>query len=84
MSPSPYSCRPSFLLTLLLRLAAGSDVWPISQLTDNERDKVSTICAELHASSILGTLAVPDMIESVSAIARSFEEVEKICIDCWT
>ncbi|GAA5951511.1 hypothetical protein JCM3765_005957 [Sporobolomyces pararoseus] len=60
------------------------DVWPISQLSEDERDKVSTICAELHASSILGTLAVPDMIESVSAIARSFEEVEKICYDCWT
>ncbi|GAA5906035.1 uncharacterized protein JCM6883_002530 [Sporobolomyces salmoneus] len=60
------------------------DVWPISKLSEAERDKVSTICAEFHASSILGTLAVPDMIESVSAIARSFEEVEKICIDCWT
>ncbi|GAA6013706.1 hypothetical protein JCM11491_005065 [Sporobolomyces phaffii] len=60
------------------------DVWPVSQLTEGERDKVSTICAELHASSILGTLAVPDMIESVSAIARSFDEVEKICVDCWT
>ena len=64
--------------------SSSSDVWPISQLSESERDRVSTICAELHASSILGTLAVPDMIESVSAIARSFEEVEKICIDCWT
>ncbi|GAA5926356.1 uncharacterized protein JCM15063_000254 [Sporobolomyces koalae] len=60
------------------------DVWPIAQLSETERDRVSTICAELHNSAILATLAVPDMIESVSAIARSFEEVEKACIDCWT
>lgn len=32
---------------------------------------------------ILAALAVPDMLESVVPIGRSFEEVEKLTVDTW-
>ncbi|GAA6063693.1 hypothetical protein JCM10212_000272 [Sporobolomyces blumeae] len=60
------------------------DVWPIGELTLPERDRVSVLCHELYNTTIMATLAIPDMLESPSAIVRSFEEVEKVCTDSWT
>lgn len=42
------------------------------------------MCRDLYYTNLLGTLAVPDMLESVSPIARSFAEIEKLCVDSWT
>jgi chlorite dismutase len=42
------------------------------------------LCRELYFSTLLSTLAVPDMMESHGAIARSYEEVLKQATDSWT
>lgn len=42
------------------------------------------MCREIYFSTLLATLAVPDMMESQGAIARSYEEVMKQATDSWT
>lgn len=60
-----------------------SDVWPLESLTDEERDLLNTQCCNLQTMYILAALAVPDMLESIVPLARSFEEVEKLTVDTW-
>ncbi|GAA5823192.1 hypothetical protein JCM3770_004308 [Rhodotorula araucariae] len=60
------------------------DVWRISSISAAQLPEVVELCKELYYTNLLGTLGVPDMLESVSPIARSFAEVEKICVDSWT
>ncbi|GAA6039210.1 hypothetical protein JCM8097_000471 [Rhodosporidiobolus ruineniae] len=60
------------------------DVYPISSLSSTDASELVEHCRDLYYNTLLGTLAVPDMIESVCPIARSYAEVEKICVDSWT
>lgn len=61
-----------------------SDVWPVSSIPADRITEVVDICRDLYFVHLLGTLAVPDMLESVAPIARSFHEVEKLAVDSWT
>ncbi|GAA5929634.1 hypothetical protein JCM3775_006504 [Rhodotorula graminis] len=60
------------------------DVWPISTIPNAKRPELIDLCKDLYYTNLLGTLGVPDMLESVCPIARSFTEVEKLCVDSWT
>ncbi|BGP51716.1 hypothetical protein JCM10450v2_007666 [Rhodotorula kratochvilovae] len=60
------------------------DVWPISSIGAEQVPEIIDLCKDLYYTNLLGTLGVPDMLESVSPIARSFVEVEKLCVDSWT
>lgn len=40
-------------------------------------------CRELFYTYCLSTMGVPDMLESVAPLCRSFEEAEKLCVDSW-
>ncbi|GJN94397.1 hypothetical protein Rhopal_007477-T1 [Rhodotorula paludigena] len=60
------------------------DIWPVSQLPTEQLPELVEMCRDLYYTNLLGTLAVPDMLESVSPIARSFAEIEKLCVDSWT
>ncbi|GAA5820923.1 hypothetical protein JCM11251_001879 [Rhodosporidiobolus azoricus] len=59
------------------------DVFPISRLSRQDQLDVVEHCRELYNTTLLGTIAVPDMIESVCPLARSYHEAEKICVDSW-
>ncbi|GAA5985454.1 hypothetical protein JCM10908_006983 [Rhodotorula pacifica] len=59
------------------------DVWPIDHLQPGERRDVSDMCRDLFYTWVLGTMAVPEMMESVAPLCRSFEEAEKLCVDSW-
>ncbi|GAA5904317.1 hypothetical protein JCM8208_006834 [Rhodotorula glutinis] len=60
------------------------DVWPISTIANSQKNELIALCKDLYYTNLLGTLGVPDMLESVCPIARSFTEVEKLCVDSWT
>ncbi|GEM11040.1 microtubule-associated protein [Rhodotorula toruloides] len=60
------------------------DVWTVSSIPAERVTEVVDICRDLYFGHLLGTLAVPDMLESVAPIARSFHEVEKLAVDSWT
>ncbi|KAM0790485.1 hypothetical protein ACM66B_003360 [Microbotryomycetes sp. NB124-2] len=59
------------------------DVWPITTIPRAQLPKLIELCRELYTITIYATLAVPDMMESQGALARSFEEVEKQAMDSW-
>jgi len=67
----------------LLRTAC-SDVWPLSSISAARKPELVALCKDLYYTQLMGTLGVPDMLESVCPIARSFSEVEKLCVDSWT
>ncbi|ORY55962.1 hypothetical protein BCR35DRAFT_309938 [Leucosporidium creatinivorum] len=60
------------------------DVWPITSIPASQTATLIKLCRELYFSTLLSTLAVPDMMESHGAIARSYEEVMKQATDSWT
>ncbi|EGU10947.1 putative Microtubule-associated protein [Rhodotorula toruloides ATCC 204091] len=60
------------------------DVWTVASIPAERITEVVDICRDLYFGQLLGTLAVPDMLESVAPIARSFHEVEKLAVDSWT
>ncbi|KAL7342815.1 putative microtubule-associated protein [Rhodotorula toruloides] len=60
------------------------DIWTVASIPAERITEVVDICRELYFGQLLGTLAVPDMLESVAPIARSFHEVEKLAVDSWT
>ncbi|KAK4047435.1 hypothetical protein OIO90_006180 [Microbotryomycetes sp. JL221] len=60
------------------------DVWPITTIPRAQLPKLIDMCRELYTTTLYATLAVPDMMESQGALARSFEEVEKQAMDSWT
>ncbi|KAK4049264.1 hypothetical protein OIV83_004200 [Microbotryomycetes sp. JL201] len=59
------------------------DVWPITTIPRAQLPKLIEMCRELYTTTLYATLAVPDMMESQGALARSFEEVEKQAMDSW-
>ncbi|GAA6017715.1 hypothetical protein JCM10207_000473 [Rhodosporidiobolus poonsookiae] len=60
------------------------DIYTISSLSRNDILELVDHCRDLYYTTLLGTLAVPDMLESACPIARSYSEVEKLCVDSWT
>ncbi|GAA5845230.1 hypothetical protein JCM9279_004811 [Rhodotorula babjevae] len=60
------------------------DIWPLSTIANAQKPELVELCKDLYYTNLLGTLGVPDMLESVCPIARSFTEVEKLCVDSWT
>ncbi|GAA5863665.1 hypothetical protein JCM8547_003686 [Rhodosporidiobolus lusitaniae] len=60
------------------------DVYTIASLKRNDVSELIEHCRDLYYTTLLGTLAVPDMIESACPIARNYHEVEKLCVDSWT
>ncbi|GAA6057644.1 hypothetical protein NBRC10513_007268 [Rhodotorula toruloides] len=60
------------------------DAWTVASIPAERITEVVDICRDLYFGQLLGTLAVPDMLESVAPIARSFHEVEKLAVDSWT
>ncbi|GAA5892777.1 hypothetical protein JCM6882_000577 [Rhodosporidiobolus microsporus] len=59
------------------------DIFPVSSLSRTDQIEVVEHCRDLYYTTLLGTIAVPDMIESVCPLARSYHEAEKICVDSW-
>ncbi|BGP58265.1 hypothetical protein JCM8202v2_005926 [Rhodotorula sphaerocarpa] len=60
------------------------DVWRIDDLRPEDATQLTAECRELFVTYTLGTLAVPDMIESESPLCRSFDEAEKLTVDAWS
>ncbi|TKA53845.1 hypothetical protein B0A53_03635 [Rhodotorula sp. CCFEE 5036] len=59
------------------------DVWAVESIQPTDRQGVVERCRELFYTYCLGTMGVPDMLESVAPLCRSFEEAEKLCVDAW-
>ncbi|SCZ89968.1 BZ3500_MvSof-1268-A1-R1_Chr1-3g01696 [Microbotryum saponariae] len=59
------------------------DVWPITSLPPDQLPDLVAMCRELYMLHVLGTLAVPDMMESVAPLASTFEQVLLLATDSW-
>ncbi|KAM0747865.1 hypothetical protein T439DRAFT_328535 [Meredithblackwellia eburnea MCA 4105] len=71
-----------------LRMGALGDmsysVWPTADIPKGELDHLIKLCRELWISTILATLAIPETLEAIQPIARSFEEVYRLAVDSWS
>ncbi|SGY17923.1 BQ5605_C015g07929 [Microbotryum silenes-dioicae] len=59
------------------------DVWPITSLPPDQLPDLVAMCRELYMLHVLGTLAVPDMMESAAPLASTFEQVLLLATDSW-
>lgn len=60
-----------------------SDIWAIKDLPLDELDDLIRLCRETYSTNITSGLAVPEMLEPVEGLAKTFAEVERMAIDSW-
>lgn len=59
------------------------DIWAIKDLPLDELDDLIRLCRETYSTNITSGLAVPEMLEPVEGLAKTFAEVERMAIDSW-
>ncbi|KAL8291401.1 hypothetical protein RQP46_002379 [Phenoliferia psychrophenolica] len=71
-----------------LRLGAIHDmsysIWPINEIPPQDIDTLIMLCRDLWTSTILATLATPETLEAAAALARTYDEINKLATDSWT
>ncbi|KAL8283905.1 hypothetical protein RQP46_005337 [Phenoliferia psychrophenolica] len=59
------------------------DIWPVCDLPSAELDDLVGVCRALYIHNMLAGLAVPEILEPVTALAKTYEEVQKLATDSW-
>ncbi|KAM0747036.1 hypothetical protein T439DRAFT_329300 [Meredithblackwellia eburnea MCA 4105] len=60
------------------------DIWAIRDLPADELEEFIVAARDLYQQNLVAGLATPDMLEPGTALARNFEEVQKMAVDSWT
>ncbi|KAM0748944.1 hypothetical protein T439DRAFT_382037 [Meredithblackwellia eburnea MCA 4105] len=59
------------------------DIWNAEDLPLAEMDEFFLLASQTLSSHLNATLAVPDILESELAVAKTFEELDKLSMDNW-
>ncbi|KAM0748144.1 hypothetical protein T439DRAFT_75196 [Meredithblackwellia eburnea MCA 4105] len=60
------------------------DVWPVCELPKIQVEGLVGACRDLYTHNMYAGLATPEILEPVTALAKTFDEVQKLTMDSWT